>query len=100
MSLTDAVEASGSKIFIVSGPGGVGKGTIVKALVERNHELWLSRSWTTRDQRLGEADEAYVFVARDDFERRIDAGGFLEWTSFLDNLYGTPVPEPMLGRHT
>jgi len=85
-------------IFIVSGPGGVGKGTIVNSLVERDPQLWLSRSWTTREQRPGESDTAYVFTDRDSFESRIAAGGFLEWTTFLDNYYGSRVPEPTAQR--
>jgi guanylate kinase len=60
--------------------------------------LWLSRSWTTRTQREGESDDAYVFVTRDQFEERIAGHGFLEWTEFLGNFYGSPVPNVEDGR--
>ncbi len=66
-------------------------------MLARDEHLWLSRSWTTRRQRPGEPDGAYCFVDREAFERRVASGGFLEWARVLDDLYGTPTPEPPPG---
>lgn len=88
----------GTSIIVISGPGGVGKGTIVEELLRRDDRLWVSRSWTTRAPREGESPDAYHFATREEFERRIEESGFLEWTEFLDYLQGSPLPEPPEGR--
>jgi guanylate kinase len=79
-----------SSIFVITGPSGVGKGTLIAALRERHPELGLSISATTRAPRPGEADGvAYYFLSEGEFDRRLDAGEFVEHATYAGHRYGT-----------
>ncbi len=80
------------KLIIITGPSGVGKGTVVKELLDRNKDIWLSISATTRNPRIGEKDgENYYFISDEKFKDMIDKKEFLEWAQFTGNYYGTPL---------
>jgi guanylate kinase len=77
-------------VFVVTGPSGAGKGTLIELVLPRFPELALAVSATTRAQRPGEENGVhYWFLDRDEFDRRVDAGEFLEWVDFVGNRYGT-----------
>ncbi len=76
---------------VISGPSGVGKGTIIATLVERHQEISVSVSMTSRPPRPGERDHVdYIFVDRRTFLRHIEEGSLLEWAEVYGQLYGTP----------
>ncbi len=78
------------KVFVITGPSGVGKGTLIEQLLERLPELELSVSATTREPRPGEVDgRDYHFLTPEDFDRRVEAGDFLEHATYSGNRYGT-----------
>lgn len=77
-------------LIVISGFSGVGKGTVVKRLVS-DFGYNLSVSATTRSPRDGEVNgREYYFMDRSEFENLIDYGGFIEWTQYVENYYGTP----------
>jgi guanylate kinase len=77
-------------LIVISGPSGAGKGTICKALAEKNR-YWISVSATTRKPRVGEVDGInYYFLKTDDFENKIIQNDFLEYAQVYGNYYGTP----------
>jgi guanylate kinase len=79
-----------AKVFVITGPSGVGKGTLIRTLLERVAELELSVSATTRRPRPGEAHEVdYHFLSDDEFERRVQAGEFVEHARYSGRRYGT-----------
>lgn len=79
------------KLMVVTGPSGVGKGTLVRALLDRNPDIFLSISATTRSPRPGEVDgQHYYFLSREQFESWIAGGELLEWAEYAGNYYGTP----------
>jgi guanylate kinase len=78
------------KVFVITGPSGVGKGTLIAKLLEAVPELELSISATTREPRPGEEDgRDYHFLTEEEFQRRVDADDFLEFATYAGNRYGT-----------
>ena len=80
------------KLIIITGPSGVGKGTVVKAILKKDINIWLSISATTRQPRKGEEDgKDYYFLTTKKFKEMINNEMFLEWAEFAGNYYGTPI---------
>lgn len=78
-------------LIVVSGPSGAGKSTLIRAALDAVPELTYSVSATTRKPRPGEIDgRDYIFLSREEFEKWIEEGCFLEWAEYSGNLYGTP----------
>jgi guanylate kinase len=92
-------------LLVLVGPAGVGKGSVVREILERNTDFMLSVSVTTREPRPGESDGIhYYFITKDEFEQLIKSGKLLEWAKVhQDHYYGTPLSElekaERLGRH-
>jgi guanylate kinase len=88
-----AAEASAAgRLFLITGPSGVGKGTLVSALLQRHPQIWLSVSATTRAPRSGEQEgQHYFFLDRAAFDAKVAQAGLLEWAEFAGNRYGTPL---------
>ena len=81
-------------LLVVSGPSGVGKGTVLKELMAQQENLYYSVSVTTRKPRVGEQDGVhYHFISKEAFENLIAADGVLEHAKYCDNYYGTPRKE-------
>lgn len=79
-------------LFIISGPSGAGKGTLVDHLVARVPRLWVSVSATTREPRPGEAEgREYYFLSPEEFESLVEQGELLEWAEVHGHRYGTPA---------
>lgn len=82
-----------SRLFVISGSSGVGKGTVLKEFLKRNPEYKLSVSCTTRQPREGEIHgKNYFFLTKEEFKSCIERGEFLEWAEFSGNMYGTQRP--------
>ncbi|HZO60032.1 MAG TPA: guanylate kinase [Solirubrobacterales bacterium] len=91
---TSSSANAGGRLFVITGPSGVGKGTLIARLLEQVPELELSVSATTREPRESERDGVhYHFIDDGEFERRIAAGEFIEHAGYASHRYGTPRAE-------
>ena len=80
------------KLIILTGPSGVGKGTVVKEILGKDKNIWFSISATTREPREGEREgKNYYFLNQEKFKEMIEKNLFLEWAQFAGNYYGTPI---------
>ena len=78
-------------LIVISGPSGCGKDTVVKSLMEKNKNIWLSISCTSREIRGNEKDGVdYYFLSNEEFEEKIKNNEMLEYAKYADNYYGTP----------
>jgi guanylate kinase len=88
--LRSSTAASEAPVFVVTGPSGAGKGTLIQLVLPRFPELALAISATTRPRRPGEVDGVhYWFLDRAEFDRKVQEGAFLEWVDYVGNRYGT-----------
>ncbi|MBD2101423.1 guanylate kinase [Leptolyngbya sp. FACHB-261] len=100
MTLAPRLAASSApgKLIVLTGPSGVGKGTLLKALRQKHPDLFVSISATTRAPRPGEVHaQHYYFLSREQFAEWVEQGEFLEWAEYAGNCYGTPR-QPVLER--
>ncbi len=83
--------SSMARLTVITGPSGVGKGSLVKELISSHPEIWLSVSATTRAPRKGEENgKHYFFMEESSFDELVLRDGFIEWAEFAGNKYGTP----------
>ena len=79
------------KLVVISGPSGIGKGTVCKELIQKDKSVVLSVSWTTRERRKGEEEGVtYFYRTEEQFDEMIAKGGFLEYAGIYGGRYGTP----------